>query len=282
MELDKAFKLINHILETPAVTSKSIKDAFNSEIDIRTAQRYKSVLEKYPEYVVSNPDGSLTLKDDTVFRRLALDKSAANLPLKTGERAIREKTADNKKIIVRGGSFIPYGNVKQTIDALYGYIQTQTAEVEYKKKWVTVNPYLIILTRGFWQLIGLCEDKITRFRLDKIKGAAPCSPPRYFKVNETVLNNMIAEFADEKETEITVSADSDAAFFFKNREIFSSQRILEEKPDGLKLSFTVADKFDFILQAAPWACFIKILSPKKYRLAFAEYLKFALKKNTRN
>jgi hypothetical protein len=281
MELDKAFKLINHILKTPVVTSKSIKEAFNSEIDIRTAQRYKCVLEKYPEYIMSNPDGSISLKDNTAFRGLTLDGLAANLPFKDGEEAVLEKTADNGKIIIRSGSFIPYDDVKHTIDTLADYLQVQTAEIEYKKKRVAVNPYLIILTQGFWRLIGFCEEKnkAMSFRLDKIKGVRPLSPARYFKVSETVLNGMTAEYADEKEAEVTVSVASDAAFFFKNRSIFSSQKILEEKPDGLMLSFKAADKFDFTLQAAPWACFIKIISPKKYKAAFTEYLKYALRKN---
>ncbi|MDR2401260.1 MAG: WYL domain-containing protein [Deferribacteraceae bacterium] len=279
MELNKAFKLINHLANNRSVTSKSIQEAFASEIDIRTAQRYKGVLESYPEHIAVNSDGSLTLRDNSCFRKLILEKVPPAITFNAEQ--INSAPADGKKIVVKSGSFTPYETVRPILNTLLEYVQEQEIEIAYKKKVFAVKPYLIVLENGFWSLKGICEAKkeVMSFKLNRIKKVSPLSPPRFFKSENSVIEGIINQ--PLKSVEAAVLIDVDVADYFKDRDIFISQKLAEEKQDGsIKLTFSAADKLDFILQAAPWACFIKVLSPKKYRNAFANYLKIALKKNS--
>jgi hypothetical protein len=281
MELDKALKLMDHLINTPSVTAKSIQTAFSSEINIRTAQRYKSVLEGYPEHIIINKDGSLTLKDTSFFRRFILNELAGETLFKDGAVEIQKAVAGGKKVLILSGSLLSYEKVLPALNTLLEYLQKQIIEIDYKKKTYTIKPYLIVLEHGFWYLSAFSEEKerFIDFRLDHIKGIRPTAP---FEANDKERLLSGKRLGAEKDGEIvTILIDEDVAEFFKNRRIFISQEIVEEKRGGaLKLTFTAADGQDFILQAAPWACFIKILSPKKYRSLFADYLKEALRKNS--
>jgi hypothetical protein len=280
MELDKALKLLEHLVNTPSVTSKTIQNAFSSEINIRTAQRYKSVLEGYPEHIIVNEDGSLSLRDTSFFRRLILNDLAGNALFKDGAAEIQKAVAGGKKVLILSGSFLSYEKVLPILNTLLEYLQKQIIEIDYKKKTFAVKPYLIVLEHGFWYLGAFSDEKerFIDFRLDLIKAVRPIAP---FEAGDEQRLLSGKRLIAENDGKVTILIDADAAEFFKNRKIFISQETVEEKRDGaLKLTFAAADERDFILQAAPWACFIKILSPKKYRSLFEDYLKEALRKNS--
>jgi predicted DNA-binding transcriptional regulator YafY len=238
-------------------------------------------LEGHPEHIIINEDGSLSLKDTSFFRRFVLNKLASNALFKDGAEEIQKAVAGGKKVLILSGSFLSYEKVLPTLNTLLEYLQKQIIEIDYKKKTFTVKPYLIVLEHGFWYLsaFSLEKGRFIDFRLDNIKNVRPSAP--FEASDEERLLSGKRYFAEKNGAVITILIDADAAEFFKNRKIFISQKIEEEKRGGaLKLTFAAADEDDFILQAAPWACFIKVLSPKRYRSLFADYLKEAVRKNS--
>ncbi|MDR2104522.1 MAG: WYL domain-containing protein [Deferribacteraceae bacterium] len=282
MELDKAFRLIEHLLSAPNVSSKSIREAFGSEIDIRTAQRYKNALEAQVEHVILNPDGTLSLKNSSIFRKLALERVAASMQFNYDEASVKRDFAERGKIIVKSGSFLSYERVRPALEAVSSYLQVQQVQIRYKKRDYVVKPYLIILEGGFWSLAAFCEDKPKSFRLDRIRDITPFSPPRFFEPERRQISALITAQPQEAE-KVEILVASDVADYFKQYILSAFQKQswfkMEDKKNGLKFTFLVVDKFDFILQAAPWACFIKVLSPKRYRNVLTSYLKAALEGN---
>jgi predicted DNA-binding transcriptional regulator YafY len=296
MNLDKSFKLINHLLTFGEVDTKTIMEAFSDKkITLRTAQRYMNALRNLPD-VVDSGNGKLSLAGRSPYQKIvdpvALSTARANinnLQNVFGERQsvddIKKRLgANGEKIFVRSDSFINYDPIEPIVNGLMEYVQDTVIEIVYASDKIhTMQPYLILIEKGFWYLAGYSEDyeRMQYFRLDRIKSFKPISPTRFFDVDQTELDKIKktkSVFAGE-EAEVVIHIAADVAHYFESRDIFAGQKILSEDENGLTISMTTTNDWDFLLQILPWASFIRV-ETEHYKNVLIDYLKEALEINS--
>ncbi|MDR0453813.1 MAG: WYL domain-containing protein [Deferribacteraceae bacterium] len=298
--LDKALRLLNHLASHGSVDSKSIVELFSTDekkISIRTAQRYMEDLRNLPD-VTDNGDGSLSLAGKSVYQKyidpvvLAVARAnIGNLRDLFDERRsadvndIKKRLGTNgEKLFARSESSINFSVIEPFVNNLMEYIQDSVIEItSIRGKIHTVQPYLILIEKGFWYLVGYNEDhkNIQYFRLDNIKSFKPVFPTRFFTIDETKLNKIkrAKTVFSGDESEVIIHVAPEIAHYFKSKEILSGQRILSDNKKGLKVSMFATHEWDFILQILPWTHLARV-ETKYYRDVLADYLKNALEKNS--
>jgi predicted DNA-binding transcriptional regulator YafY len=295
MNLDKSFKLINHLLTFGEVDTKTIMEAFSDKkITLRTAQRYMSTLRSLPD-VVDNGNGKVSLAGRSPYQKIvdnvALSTARANinnLQNVFGERQsvgdIKKRLgANGEKIFVRSDNFINYDPIEPIVNGFMNYIQDTVIEITYASDKIhTVQPYLILIEKGFWYLACYSEDyeRMQYLRLDRIKSFKPTSPTRFFNVDQAELDKIKkakSVFAGE-EAEVIIHIAANVAHYFKSRDILADQNILSEDENGLTISMTTTNDCDFLLQILPCVNFIRV-ETEYYRDVLTDCLQEALENN---
>jgi len=144
---------------------------------------------------------------------------------------------------------------------------------------VSMEPYRVVYFGGFWYLVGdeittgilkrYALDRIGEFRLSKIpvKGI-----PK--DLDAVLRRSANIWFTEEMHLEVTVLVDAKVSHYFRRRQIFPTQEIKEERPDGsLVVTFRVGryEAIRDILKS--WIPNIVILEPEAFKKELMDDIK---------
>jgi len=160
---------------------------------------------------------------------------------------------------------------KKIVKAIQNKRQVSFEYEVFSPYQVKLEPYKIACFDGFWYLIGKdSEDKeIKRYALDKIKKFKVLR--KHFVRVPSVLDEILRNsaniwFSAERNIKVVVLVDKECATYFKRRQMFPTQKIEEEKPDGsLVISFWVGNFGEIINILKSWLPSIKVLAPEELK-----------------
>jgi len=135
----------------------------------------------------------------------------------------------------------------------------------------SMEPYRVVYFGGFWYLVGneIATGILKRYALDRIEE---------FRLSKIPVNGIPGDldavlrrsaniwFTGDVNLEVAVLIDAKVSHYFKRRQIFPTQEIKEEKPDGsLVVTFRVGryEAIRDILKS--WIPNIVILEPEEFR-----------------
>jgi len=141
------------------------------------------------------------------------------------------------------------------------------------------EPYRTAYFGGFWYLVGKDsrDGTLKRRTLDKIKNFK--ATKACFKCIPALLDDVLKNSANiwlsgERTLEIVILVDQSCANYFKRREVFPTQEIREEKPDGsLIISFLSGNYEEIRNILKAWLSNVKILKPDELKQEFIEEIK---------
>lgn len=152
-------------------------------------------------------------------------------------------------------------------------------EFSYKNKsYKTVKPYKLVNFQGFWYLAAIHQGRLKSFHLGLLVSLwttehifEPCT-----KVEQEIIEDETIWFGEEKH-EVTIKLTNNIADYFKRKQIFPEQEILEELPNGDLLIKTKAVNEKQILPLVKaWIPNIQIVSPKpldeKLKIELSNYI----------
>ena len=145
------------------------------------------------------------------------------------------------------------------------------------REWVTVcykggkmacypvRPLKLMWVEGFWYLLALTnDDKILKFRLEKITSAKALNKP--FKYNKNI-DKILREstniwFEKDRPLEVTLEVSAECAKYFKRKTYFPLQKVEKELKDGrIILSCKAAKEEEILPTIFHWLPHIKVVSP---------------------
>jgi len=147
---------------------------------------------------------------------------------------------------------------------------TYLSDLTIDNKQLKIRPYKIVSLNNIWYLLANDEkdDRVKSFLISSIKKFKRTSSKfKLEKPIDEILENVHSGwFEDGRSFTITVKVYSDVAYFFKLRNIFPTQQILEEDTDGnLIVTFIVSHYEDIDNHIKSWLPSIEVLEPTDYR-----------------
>lgn len=150
--------------------------------------------------------------------------------------------------------------------------------ISFEKKDILIQPYKIVCFSGLWYLLAKNEKdrKIKSYLIHEIKKITLLNK-KYevdIEIDEILSNVHSAWFDDGKSFLIKVLVQEEISYFFKLKNVFPSQKILEEDSHGnLIITFEVShyEDIDNIIKA--WLPHIQVLEPIEYQEKIKEELK---------
>jgi len=149
---------------------------------------------------------------------------------------------------------------------------------------VQMEPYRIVYFEGFWYLIGneTATGILKRYALDKIKDLKLTKTG--FKSIPQNLDSVLQGsaniwFSEDMNLEIEVLIDAKVSNYFKRRQMFPTQQIKEERPDGsLVVTFRVGHQDAILHILKSWIPHLTILAPADFRKNILKEVKEWVKK----
>jgi predicted DNA-binding transcriptional regulator YafY len=155
------------------------------------------------------------------------------------------------------------------------------ADIYFRNKPYTVEPYKIVNFDGIWYLYGKdIEENMTKtFSLREITGATLTQQHHKYMKNRREIDqelerlHITSSFKEDKEIKVVIHVRSERAPLFRNRALLHNQEILEVLEDGsMSVSFTVnayKEVNDVVKSHLPY---IEILEPLFFREALLKEL----------
>lgn len=167
----------------------------------------------------------------------------------------------------------------QWLDVLYKHIVArQTIQLTYQSfkarqaSDIVFYPYLLKEYRNRWFILGMIKQGkvICTYALDRIRDIVALNNEAFQEhVNfdpHTYFNNIIGvtRNAADKPTHIEFFADRLQAPYIKTKPVHASQKIVEERTDGIVFSIDVIPNFELDRELIGYGEGLKILSPHNY------------------
>ena len=301
--IEKAFKVLNFIVNKNKFTAKEIADEL--ECSIRNARRYvKSLRYLFKNQIVNEKKGVYKWKtidkiDDRIkkspFFRVILalmEIGKAINPDKSYwhdlEKIFSSVNYGDKGInLILFEKVISYEKIRKTKELIERAIKgRKIVKFKYLKneKFYRLAPYRVILDKGIWYVAGIDEkdNRLKTFSLDLIKNAE-IEMDSAFVLDEKILVQIRDEqsiwqiSSDEIEEDVIIEVKQDIGKYFKRKKYFSKQEIIEEMKNGnLKIKFIVKNEYDFKMQVFNWMPYFRVLEPEKYVKLYLELLEESL------
>ena len=162
-------------------------------------------------------------------------------------------------------------------DAIYN---SKEVGFSYKKKnYATVQPYKLVNFQGFWYLAAIHENKLKSFHFGLLINlwATNNTFSPSAEIEQEIIEDDTIWFGEEK-YEVVLKLTNNTNDYFKRKQIFPEQEILEELPNGDIFIKTKAVNDKQILPLIKaWIPNIHIISPKtlnqKLKLELSNYIK---------
>ncbi|KAA0257288.1 WYL domain-containing transcriptional regulator [Deferribacter autotrophicus] len=298
-KLYTALRLIRLLNERKKINSKIVAEEL--EVSIRTAQRYLQELQVLPGITYDENDKSYKLLENYRFEGTILSQTELyyiNALFDFISRDLNEVSAKyienlKKKIfhlnsLTSPVSFLYVDNVEfDKISPVLSKLEQaikdkQRIKFFYKRynRDYTVNPYKIVLSEGFWYLVGEHDDVLKKFLVDQIEKLNLLDSFFVPKMDVDKLLNSANNiwFSEDEKDDVVIKVDKIVADYFRRKKCLTGQIIESDLGDGLVVRFTVFNDSDFIYQIIRWAPYIEVISPKKYKEVLREYLINSLRK----
>lgn len=214
-----------------------------------------------------------------------------NMPILTPEEidmiinCLEYMVDDNSAVIIqklRQSSGIYSMIRKNKIETTYALQLRQTLEMAIaERRYVTftytrkntgnyiVEPYQIVEYNGFWYLLVVENGVIKKFNLDFVEDidmSFQCFNKSFKEIKEKLDEACTIWFAPKNPELAKLEVGEKVAKYFRRRQIFPAQSILEIKGNGnIVITAEFANKEDFFEQAGRWIPFISVIEPLVYR-----------------
>ncbi len=144
-----------------------------------------------------------------------------------------------------------------------------------------IKPYKIIYAKNNWYLAAMTKNYkfnngFKRFRINFIKSIKIHS--KTFKKDiqvEEFIKNMHSLFEDYQKLkyEVILEANENIKRFFKIKKYLPSQKIVDETPSSLTLSYKINQDMEIIPLIKTWLPDLKVISPKSLDKTIREIIK---------
>ena len=301
--LERAFKLLEIICKEKEFTSQTIAKKLNCsertarryiekirylfEDQIERKKGYKYVWKGLPSIekkILESPNMRLFLAFVELGRKVGDDKSFWDEIWKS----FNNKPREINEIII--GNVIQFEKIKDKKVKLEEAIDRgKVIKFRYNKskKYFRVEPYKVILSNGFWYLVGIdVKEGIAKtFAIDMMENieieedSAFEKTRNMRKIKEIIrkADNVIQITDVNEKEEIEIEVFKKISNYFERKEILTDQKILEKYKNGnLRIKFTVINPFDFKVQTFQWIPFFKVIKPEKYKNYLKEELERGL------
>ncbi|MGA1847634.1 helix-turn-helix transcriptional regulator [Deferribacter abyssi] len=298
-KLFTALRLIKLLNERKKINSKIVAEEL--EVSIRTAQRYLLELQILPGVIYDEKTKTYSLLDHYKFEGTLLSQTELSylnalfdFITKYTNESTTEYLINLKKKIFHLNTLsspinflyvdtIPFETIAPTITKLEQSIrEKKVVRFYYKryKKEYTVKPYKILLSEGFWYLVGEHDDVLKKFLVDQIEKLNLLDSFFVPKMDIDKLLNSANNiwFSEDEKDDVVIKVDKIVADYFRRKKCLTGQIIESDLEDGLVVRFTVFNDSDFIYQIIRWAPYIEVISPKKYKEVLRKYLINSLRK----
>ena len=133
----------------------------------------------------------------------------------------------------------------------------------YKNKKRIVKPYQLLNKQGVWYIVGVENEILKTFTLEKIKLLNVLK--KYFELDVDILQNIKnnSSWYSNNPFEVLLEVDNDVLYYFKRKEIFPNQTIIEYKKDTFFISTIVAFEDEILRLVYYWIPYVKIISPNE-------------------
>ena len=284
-KLHVAIRLLQLLNERQSITTRTVADAL--QVHVRTAQRYLNDISVLPCVVCDEERHSYSLSADYTINEsllnsqeitliyVLLDYAAhvlgpdrAVIPAKIKQKL--ENANEMYHIIQEEGMEI--GSLRPVRLALESAIQerkTITISYERYNTDYTVEPYRIVHAAGFWYLIARHEGKLKKFLLDyigKVTVTDQSFPAPPAELAAKLASAHTIWFDEGEPVKVSVEFDAEVAHFFRRKQFFPEQQIVEEKEDGgIVLTMETANEMDFFQLIARWMPYFRVVEPPEYK-----------------
>ncbi|AEI15231.1 hypothetical protein Flexsi_1581 [Flexistipes sinusarabici DSM 4947] len=298
-KLYTALGLIKLLNENKKIDSKKVSEELG--VSIRTAQRYLLELSIIPGVVHNEKDNSYSLIDSYSFEGTFLSQTELSYVGALFDFLKRDVNNDSAKYLdklkskifhLNGITFsydfvkenmIGFENISSVLNDLEIAIKEQNEITFFYERYsrnYTVKPYRIILSDGFWYLLGDHEDCLKKFVVDQISEIKTTGNVFSHRddIDEIIKDANNIWFNEHDKDKITMEIDNSVADYFKRKSCLTNQKITGEGESSIEVTFEVYNEMDFLLQILRWAPFIKIKNPDYYKQTLKKYLQDSLEK----
>ena len=168
-------------------------------------------------------------------------------------------------------------------------INKQIVSFAYSRydRYHTVDPYWIAQVSGVNYLVAGQQSKglkkLKKYRLDLITDLK-MSDRLYDTIPWMISMKLSAArtlwFSEGVPVQVVMELDYRVAHFFREKQLFPAQEIIEEKNDGsITISFEVFNRMDFFQQVARWIPHFRIVDPPEFREFICERMQQAIELN---
>lgn len=145
-----------------------------------------------------------------------------------------------------------------------------------------IIPLKILFFDGFWYLAGITETNkyLIKYRIDNIKSLEVLVETFDDSINiKSLLDNSVNIFFPKKRnTRVKIHIDKEASSYFKKKNIFPEQLIIEENNDGLIIETHISQFVEIEHIICQWIPHVKIIEPGELKKELKEKLTKYLEK----
>lgn len=302
-------KIIQMIGGKNPVTIKDFVEACGNVTE-KTIYRYiNAINEAYPveydrinrcyRFIHGDPTKKISLNPEELFALIATVKAASNLGphiqnicksiiLKAVGTSVTEDQAVNQCITVRMPGPTAPDVPEDIFNTISECLYKRTVEIDYKgnddktpKKRV-VEPYGLVVHKGFWYLIGNCiaAKGMRMFKLDQISSATPrwpFRPEEGFDLDD-YMNDAWGIFKGEKKRIVVRFPKDLSPYIERFTKLHPSETERTILPDGsIQVIFNVSLSDEVKSWVYSWLPNIEVVEPKELRKLVQKELREALK-----
>ena len=271
-------------LDSGTVTAKELAEEMN--VSTESIQKYLKEIETAEIPICKPQDGSYAFADNFSLKKMQLSGTDAGLLVlfnsfveSLNNKKFDESLANLRKKILQENEENPfYVKVQKgqqyEVNGTTRIIESAIRErffiaIESSKNNIIkcLRPIKIAYYEGFWYLICLLgkKNKILKYNIANIKSVTVTDKQfEYTKDIEDILKESVSIwFEQERNMNVKLSIDKKVAKYFKMRQFFPLQQIVEECEDGtLILECKVSKKEEVMPTVFQWLPYIKVLEPK--------------------
>ncbi len=285
-------------LDSGAVTTKELAEEMN--VSAESVQEYLKEIET-AAFPICNPEkGMYAFAENFSLNKMQLsgtdagllvlfnsfveslnnkkfDESLSNLR----KRILQENTDNPFYVKIQKGQQYEVNGTTKIIETAIKERYFISIESNKKNTIKCLKPIKIAYYEGFWYLICLLgkKNKILKYNISNIKSVTVTDKQfEYTKDIENILKESVSIwFEQERNMNVKLSIDKKVAKYFKMRQFFPLQQVVEETEDGtLILECKVSKKEEVMPTVFQWLPYIRVLEPKlidkKVKEVMSKYL----------
>lgn len=154
-------------------------------------------------------------------------------------------------------------------------LEHKLTRFHYNQKERKIKPYKLKHYLGRWYLLGVENESIKTFALEKIKNLVVCSQEDFAPDEDLVkeIEKNEFNFLSKDRNEIVLYIDSYAMPYFEKRKILPNQKILSKDENGMEVSTQSSYDEEILRIIQQWMPHILILSPESLKERLKERVK---------